>query len=79
MKIFNDEIFKKLSDPSIINIGDRIEYQLLTTVQHNTIGSGLVTEINNFDSAKTYFLIDEAWINHKRVVVRKTYNKRQIN
>lgn len=78
MKIFSDEIFERLSDPSTISIGDRIEYELLTTTEHNTIGSGLVTEINNFESAKTYFLVDEVWINHKRVVVRKIYNKRQL-
>jgi len=79
MKIFSDELFDRLSDPSTISIGDRIEYELLTTAQNNTIGSGLVTEINNLESEKTYFLVDEIWINQKRVVIRKIYNKRKLN
>jgi hypothetical protein len=79
MTIFSEEIFEYLSDPSTISIGDTIEYELLTSVMKNNIGSGIVTEISNFESAKTYFLVGNVWVTHKRVVVRKIYNKRKLN
>tara|TARA_R110000822_G_scaffold227017_2_gene359695 strand:- start:1012 stop:1251 length:240 start_codon:yes stop_codon:yes gene_type:complete len=78
MTIFDHNIFDRCKDPKSISVGDFIEYELLTSIKSNEIGKGIVLDISDFGTKKSYFLVNGNWIVDKRVVIRKQFKKRNL-